>query len=320
MAKPLPPACWLFHDGAAGNRRQASALAEALELPFTEMVLRPRALARWLAPRRAGSPAMAFGTEFADLLRQQAPALVIGCGRLAALATRHARGAGATAIQILDPRINPRHWDLVIAPQHDQLHGDNVIGLLGSLNPVDADWLRLARAEYRELAALAGPRTALLLGGPTGATRFDDQALERTLDALDAVLARDGGSLMLCGSRRTPARWAARLRARYPAGRHLCWLDAQDGRNPYPGVLAWADRIVVSPDSSNLLSEAGATGAPVYVAEPGCASGRARSFINALLASGRVREFNATPEPFDPTPLRETARVAALVRERLSRD
>jgi mitochondrial fission protein ELM1 len=46
-------ACWVLHDGAAGNRRQALALAAALGEAPREWALKPNAPARWFAPRQA---------------------------------------------------------------------------------------------------------------------------------------------------------------------------------------------------------------------------------------------------------------------------
>ena len=96
-------------------------------------------------------------------------------------------------------------------------------------------------------------------------------------------------------------------------------MDAGDGVNPYPGVLGWADRIIVSPDSVNMISEACATSAPVFVAEPNLATGRIGSFIASLLERGRVLPQTRDCAPFPAIALEETRRVAALVRERLSR-
>jgi len=87
--------------------------------------------------------------------------------------------------------------------------------------------------------------------------------------------------------------------------------------NPYPGVLAWADRIVCSADSVNMLSEACATAVPVHVFAPERTHGRVRAFVDALLQRGRVRALDAMLAPFAAEPLRETARVAAEVRQRL---
>ena len=220
-------------------------------------------------------------------------------------------------MQILDPRLDPTHWDLVIAPEHDGLRGGNVINLIGSLHPVDGAWLDGMRTHFASLGGLPGPRTVVLLGGPTRATRFNRGALEVMLAKLEVQLARDGGSLVICGSRRTPPDWAPLLRARYASEGHRVWFDASDGENPYAGALAWADRILVSPDSVNMVSEACATAAPVFVAEPGRATGRVGRFLRSLEARGRILAQQPGVEDFSATPLRETARVAASVRERL---
>jgi mitochondrial fission protein ELM1 len=327
MERPAPTAapyatpgtgCGLLSDGHAGNVRQARALAAALGIDAPgEWALQARAPWRWLAPRRLPGAVAAFGTDFARALATP-PALAIGCGRQAALATRLARAHDARTVQILDPRIAPTHWDLVVAPRHDRVRGGNVIPLLGSLHPVDDLWLARARADFAVIAQLPQPRTAMLLGGPSRHVRFDQAALDVLATHVDAALERDGGSLLLTASRRTPAAMRAALRRRYAGTPGLLWLGDEDGANPYAGLLAWADRIVCSPDSVNMVSEACATAAPVFVSEPGHAGGRVRGFLDALLARGRIRPLDAAMAPFDAEPLRETARVAAEVRSRLA--
>lgn len=310
------PQAWTLTDGNAGNRRQASALAEAMGVAPRDVVLEPRAPWRWLAPRRTFGARHAFGAGFAHDLTQP-PRLAIGCGRQAALATRLLRERGTKAVQILDPRIDPSHWDLVIAPEHDGLRGDNVVNLLGSLNPVDDDWLAAARTAFPHFAELPRPRTALLLGGDSAHWHFDATALEMLATKLETALIHDGGSLLATTSRRTPAKIASALGTRFAKFPGVIWCGETDGDNPYPGLLAWADRIVCTPDSVNMLSEACATRAPVFVFEPWHLGGRPRNFVDALLTHGRVREMDATLAPFEAEPLRETARVAAIVRERL---
>jgi hypothetical protein len=56
-------------------------------------------------------------------------------------------------VQILDPRIAPRHFDVVVAPSHDRLVGGNVIETLGALNPIDDDWLERGRQHFPALSA-----------------------------------------------------------------------------------------------------------------------------------------------------------------------
>ena len=309
---------WTLTDGHAGNRRQTDALAAALGLMVTrEWVLEPQAPWQWFAPRRLPGTEAAFGHAFAQAIRTP-PSVAIGCGRQAALATRLLRAHGSRAIQILDPRINPRHWDLVIAPEHDGLTGSNVIPLLGSLNPVDELWLAHARAAFATFADLPQPRTALLLGGPSSHARFDLDTFQQMADLLDRALAQHEGSVLATTSRRTPADVVAALRTRYGSGTGLVWCGEAEGINPYPGLLAWADRIVVSADSVNMVSEACATHAPVFVFNPASVSGRPRYFLDSLLTRGRIRAMDTTLATFDVQPLRETERVARLVKQHLA--
>ena len=309
---------WALSDGRAGNARQALALAAALDATAGERALEPRLPWRWAAPRLLPGADAAFGEGFAAMLARP-PALAIGCGRQAALATRLLRERGARTVQVLDPRIAPAHWDLVVVPAHDRVRGDNVVTLLGSLNPVNDAWLERARAQFPAPGPSGGgARTALLVGGPTAQAPWDRRELSAWLDAIDAILAREGGTLMVSASRRTPKRYRTLLRARCNDSAASCWLDERDGPNPYAGLLAWADRIVCTPDSVNMVSEAAATRAPVFVADPGIARGRLRLFLEALSGRGRIRALDGEMEAFEVEPLRETARVAAEVRARLT--
>jgi mitochondrial fission protein ELM1 len=142
-------------------------------------------------------------------------------------------------------------------------------------------------------------------------------AFEVMAAKFEAVLAREGGSVLITTSRRTDPELIQALAHRYDETPGVIWRGAEDGPNPYPGLLAWADRIVCSPDSVNMISEACATDAPVFVFDPGRVRGRPRVFVDALLARGRIRAMDATLARFDAEPLREAARVSAEARARL---
>lgn len=310
------PQIWALSDGRAGNARQAEAMAAALGGATRTLYLEPRAPWRWAAPRILPGARAAFGPDFAEALDNAASTLAIGCGRQAALATRLLRARGAAAVQILDPRIGTRHWDAVIAPEHDGLSGANVITLLGSLHPVDDAWLQRARAGFAQLDHLPGPRSVVLLGGPTRHAPWTTAHLDALLGRLLEVRASEGGSVLATVSRRTPTAIAALLRRRLAGVPGLLWTGPADGPNPYPGLLAWADRIVCSPDSVNMVSEACATRVPVHVFDAVLARSRPRRFLDALAARGRLGALDAQPRMVEP--LRETPRVAAEIRARLA--
>src|SRR3954467_12207646 len=156
MSEEHVPTCWTISDGAAGNERQATALADALGLVARNVRIRVRQPWDALAPRLALAASTAVRDSEGRPLAPPWPDIAIGCGRRAALVTRALRAwnAGHTfTVQILDPRIDTRAFDVVIAPQHDGVDGANVIRSIGALNPIDARWLGEARTRFVRFAA-----------------------------------------------------------------------------------------------------------------------------------------------------------------------
>ncbi|MEO6801276.1 MAG: mitochondrial fission ELM1 family protein [Rhodanobacter sp.] len=311
--------CWVITDEAVGNQRQALALAEHLGMPSRHLVLEPRAPWSWLAPRLILGGPLALPPAQRPWFAPPWPTVAIGCGRAAALLTRMLRPLSAGrchTVQILDPRLDPGLWDTVISPRHDGLEGANVLRPLGSLNSVDDHWLADGRDACLHFDELAQPRVGVLLGGP------------RRGIALDAAYARDlgvrllerqraeGGSLLVLASRRTPPALTGILRPMLGGIPGLLWAGREDGPNPYPGVLGWADRLVVTPDSVNMLSEACAVGCPVLTFVRAPLPAKIRRFHQALRDAGLLHDIDAAGFAAQ-TPLRETMRIAALVRARI---
>ena len=303
-------------DGRAGNARQAQALAVALngrDAPHLRIVA--AAPWRWLSPRRLPGAWAGLGDNFAAALGDP-PALAIGCGRQAALATRVLRDAGTRVVQILDPRVDPHHWDLVVVPEHDRLRGTNVLTLLGSLNPVDDAWLAAIRAHHPRPAGWHDRAlTAVMIGGPTSAVAMTAQAVAAFVRDLVDEASAAGNALAITTSGRTPRDWLPVLRDAVAQSSAMLWTGEGDGPNPYAAMLAHADRIVCTPDSVNMLSEASATTACVEWM-PFEGTGRIAAFLSALEARQRARSLGSALI-IDATPLRETARIAEEVRRRL---
>ena len=318
---PAPDICWAITDAAAGNQRQALALAARLGLPVRHLVVQARAPWAWLAPRLTLGGRLALPTAARAAFAPPWPRVAIGCGRSAALFTRMLRpwsDGRCRTVQILDPRIDPTHWDAVIAPRHDGLHGPNVWRTLGSLNPIDEDWLTAGRLAFPELTALPRPRIGVLIGGPRRGIDLDAAAIAALLDRLRHRQQQEGGSLLVLTSRRTPPDWRARLRGQVAQLPGLYWDDANDQPNPYPGVLGWADALVVSPDSVNMLSEACAVGCAVHTFANDRLPPRLARFHAALREAGRLQDLRQTIPAVGQPPLRETAQAAAWLLDRLA--
>ncbi len=313
---------WTLTTGEAGMRTQALGLAEAVaeEHPaeISEKTVQPRLPWRWVpghwATRRLGALVENPG-DFAPPL----PGLVIACGRRSIPAALALRKFGIFTVYIQTPDCAPGLFDLVAAPRHDGLAGPNVIQTRGSIHRVTAEKLAESATEWRpRFEACPRPWVAVLIGGTSKAYAFgtgDARALAAKLKGL----ADSGASLLVTTSRRTGAENAAILRNALPQA--FFWGGEEDGPNPYFGLLALADHIVVTSDSANMLSEACFTSAPVHVAELPGGSTRLRRFLEGLYADGCARRFDGPPlASWAHTPVDDRATVARAILDRLSQD
>ena len=305
---------WLLTDGKAGNLRQAQALADWLQRPAHAVTVSLSAPWRWLSPWAMRAPSNALQPPMSPPW----PALAIGCGRIGAAALDalpDANNGGPRRIQILDPHIAPNRFDAVIVPEHDGLQGDNVITLTGSLHSVDAAWLQRQRQQQPEWADCDAPRTLLLLGGPRRGTGFGTREMCELRRIVEHWQARDAGCLWISLSGRTPAAWRRLVESFLPRlGAHRLWRGTEDGANPYPGWLAHADRIIVTPDSVNMLSEACATGTPVLTHAPHGVRGRLGELHRSLREHGALRPLQLSVRSWRYAPLNEGPRAVEALR------
>ncbi len=300
----MEPARILCTD-IAGLRAQALGLAEAAGFTPDIRALKPATgLKRlWQAPPP-------------EAVAEPLPRLIIGCGGAGASLAAALRRPGVKAVAIQNPRINLQKFDLVIAARHDGITGPNVIVTRNALHRVTAARLAIEAEHWRPiLAGIPRPFVAVLLGGSNGRYRFG-AAEARTLAAqLAAMMETDRVGLALTPSRRTSPEVVAILRdSLAPRG---AWIWDGTAENPYFGMLALADAIIVTADSVSMVSEAVATAAPVLLARLPGRSARIGAFMDAMLEDGRVRNFAGRLEIWNTAPLDDTPAAAAELRRRL---
>ncbi len=313
--------CWVLSDGKPGNENPCLGLAEAMGVPATLKRVFPRPPWSFLPPGLWFAPFLAPGRG-SDGLAPPWPGLLIAAGRRTAALSIAIRGRamGRTfSVQILDPKVRPDRFDLVVAPRHDGLGGANVISTLGALNRVTPARLAAAAPQFAAAVAhLPEPRVAVLIGGASKRHRMT-AAVAADIGERLAAFARDtGAGLMVTASRRTGRENAAALRARLAGVPAEMWDGGGD--NPYLAYLALADAVIVTGDSVAMVSEACSTGKPVHVIDLPGGSAKFDRFHADLRAAGCTRPFSGTLERWTYPPLAETARVAAEVRRRMGLD
>ncbi|MEL7028944.1 MAG: mitochondrial fission ELM1 family protein [Pseudomonadota bacterium] len=317
--------CWVVTDGRAGIEAQALGLAEAMARSIRLTCVPKRITIR--APWRS-LPAMFWGDALgklaadSDELAPPYPDIVVGCGRLSVPVCLSLKQKGVFAVQLQNPRWRTADFDVVVAPRHDGLAGENVVSILGSANRMSAE--RLAQ-EANELSHAApfddaggdGPRIAVLIGGASKAYRFGAHEARRIAGAL-AELAETGARLAITFSRRTSPEAAAQIRERLAGANAWIWDGAPVGSlaNPYPGLLGWADHILATADSTNMLCEAASAGKPLHILTLSGGAPKFRRLHDDLIAYGAARIFSGELENWSYMPLNETERAAEEVLRR----
>ena len=312
---------WILTDGKAGDENQCIGLAEALGVPFeTKRIPRGRPLL-WTAPGGPLDPRDRPGRR-GGVLGGPLPDMLIASGRRAVPYLRAIRQAtnGRTFTAFLkDPRTGHDSADFIWVPDYDDLRGPNVFTTLTAPHQVSQERLRRARAAPDpRLAGLPWPRIAVLIGGDSRHLSYQSKDMQRLFGHL-TTLANGGCSLMLTVSRRTPEPLRRTLSALVAEKGGFFWDGTGD--NPYIGMLAIADQVVVTSDSANMVGEAASTGVPLLLFDLPKTYIRHRRMFAGLAMAGALKPFIGRLEELhysaiDATPEIAQALTAAYRRHR----
>lgn len=290
MADAPTPRTWLLIGDKLGDNAQALALADALGVPYAVRQVFPKP--EWVLGKPRFAPGLYhLDPERSAVLEPPWPDLVLTIGRrptMAALWVQERSGGRTRIVLIGRPKRWAERFALIVAPSQFKIPPRaNLVQLDLPLMRADRAAVAAAGAAWRDrLAPLPRPLTAVFVGGVTKPFRFEAEDAEGFLRALEGVRNRDGGTLYLSTSRRTRPEIVALLERGLPEGAVLYpWSSGPAGDNPYLGLLALADRFVVTGDSISMMVEVASLGKPlaIHPLPPGRGAGdRVRAALGRL--------------------------------------
>lgn len=315
--------CWVVSDGRAGMENQALGLAEAIarQIPTSIDVRRIE-----IKPPFKKIPTRLWGKAFKRLANPAVleaksgvePDLYIACGRATIPFARaiKARFPGVFTVQCQAPRAPLGWFDLVIPPEHDAIKGTNVFPIIGAPNRVTPEKLTEAGHVLRPaITNLATPVTGVIIGGDSKAYRFSGEGVDRIIARLKELQAA-GHSLLIVTSRRTGERNFTALKTAL-MGQNTVFVDDLPmdlQKFGYFGVLDLADHLLVTEESTNMITDAAATGKQVHLLRLPGGNAKFDRFHEKLADLGITRSLD--PENLlgkNYTPLAETDRAAGEV-------
>lgn len=313
-----PLRIWAVSDGRAGIENQALGVAEAIARRAPARITTKRVRLRtpwaWLPPQGVPLPLQALSIG-SDAIEPPWPDIFIGCGRASipiALGVRTWSSGATFVVQLQDPRVNPREFDVVVPPVHDGLEGVNVLPTVGACHRITPERLDQELIDYAPpLDDLPSPRLVVLIGGKSRRQDISARRARAIAEAMTALQRDTGGALLATLSRRTGD--AARLQFRARLAPHCQVFYEGEGPNPYFAMLGAADHVFVTADSVNMATEAAATAKPIHVLAVDGRGGKLDRFHASLAKRGCARAFNGRLQSWSYQPLLETDRVAAAL-------
>ncbi len=265
------PRLWLLQGKMAGDNAQVLALGESLAAGTgwqTEIKTVSPELRR-AAKRRGSRPAAELFA--ASEMTAPWPDIVIACGGSPCVVGQWLKafsGGNLVHVQLGRLGAKPKAIDLVLeTAQYGVAPTANMMSL--TLPIVQRDPTREAAAVAaweHQIEELPRPWLGVLVGGPASPIRFDAADGSRLLRRITELKRTLGGSLLIAYGPRTPNPVREILELGLSgdrAHRIFGWPPQQP--NPYPALLALADRFLVTCDSASMIADACVTGKPVEI-------------------------------------------------------
>lgn len=308
---------WVLADDRMGNVNQILGVAEALKTPFERKDIH---YTKWVKLPNfiRASSLIGITDESAKNLIAPYPDVVLSAGRRSypvALYIRKKSGNKTKIVHLMNPgRFGVKRATIIALPEHDRtpVYSKNVVRILGAPHRVTPERLAQERKKWEStFKKYPHPRLSVIVGGATKDKPF---TADMAKDLVKQIIALKPGSILLTTSRRTPDHVINELKNGLTQCPIYFYQFGDKSENPYFGLLACADSIVVTGDSISMCTETCATGLPVSIFAPDEMIGnKHKKFIKSLFEKGFATPLGHKPKK-PIAPLNPASDLAALIR------
>jgi len=305
----------LLTEGKHGMISQAEGLAKALDIDFTHHKVELNSFWKLLPPKF--TPVSNFTFNSFD---EKDFDIIISCGRksvIPSICLKKNSKKKVYNIHIQDPKVSLKNFDFIITPEHDGLTGENVILSKGSIHYLTNEEIINNRDYLNERLNKEKDYLALILGGPNKYYDYNDQNLTKVFDKIKRILAKNNLQAIIIPSMRTPKE-TINLSNNYFGQDNLVIKDID--KKAYLSALSLAKYIIVTCDSTSMISEGALTGKPIYIAEIPTKKNdyRFRRFRELFGKLNITKNLDEKVEIWNYEILDETNRIAKEIKRKIS--
>ena len=306
----------LLTQGMHGMISQVEGLAKALDLDFIHEKIELNNFWKLFPPKLTPVSSNVYKkVESSDF------DVIISCGRKSVIPSIHLKknsNRKVINIHIQNPKVNFKNFDFIVAPEHDGLIGENVINTKGAIHYLTKSEIN-ENKDYLNSFIKKDERKiwALIMGGPTKYYEYSRENIKAIFENLNNLNKQKNFQLVMIPSMRTPKN-IIQYAKDYFVENHTV-IETID-KKAYLSALAISEKIVVTCDSSSMISEAALTGKPIYVANisPKKNDKRFQRFRNLFRELNITRNLGEEVENWNYQKLDETNRVANIIKQKIN--
>ena len=303
----------ILTEGMHGMISQAEGLAKALDLNFFHEKIELSSFWKFIPPRFTPIKKFVFKNEIVEDFD-----VIISCGRKSVIPSIFIKKNSKKKvfnIHIQDAKVSLDNFDVVVVPQHDSLRGNNVISTKGAIHYLTIQEINENKSYLSNKVKSGKEIATLILGGPNKYYEYTKENIENIFLKISENFIKNDFQLIVVPSMRTPKDIIKFANEHY--GKDHLVINEVD-KKAYLSALGLSKFIVVTCDSSSMISEAAITGKPVYVADiPATKNNyRFRKFISLFKELNIIRILDSKIENWSYEGLDEANRVAKEIKNK----
>jgi len=306
----------LLTQGMHGMISQVEGMAKALNVEFRHKIVRLSFPWNLIPPKFTPVSEIIlkdkiYLTENDDL------DLIISCGRKSVIPSilLKKKNPKLFTIHIQNPKVNLKNFDAVVAPDHDNVNGDNVYSSKGAIHYITETEINKAK-EYLRGKIKSNKIISIILGGPNKYYSFNKNHIIKIFDQIKSDFISKGYEAIVVPSMRTPKKIIELAISEMGTCGHV--VNSVD-KQAYLSAYALATYVVVTCDSTSMISEAATSGKPVFVAHMKTKKNnyRFKKFFELFKDMGIIKDLGEKTEVWEYQKYNEAERISKILKNKI---
>ena len=306
----------LLTEGMHGMISQVEGMAKALNTEYSHKIVRLSFPWNLIPPKFTPISQIVLKDKI-YITNNEIPDLIISCGRKSVIPSIFLKRENSKifTIHIQNPKVSFKNFNAIVAPEHDNLKGDNVYNSKGAIHYITNAEINDAK-QYLADKIKSDKIVSLILGGPNKYYSFKSDQIINIFNQIKSIFVSDGYKVIIIPSMRTPKKIIDLAeREMSSCGYVVNKVDKQ----AYLSAYALANYVIVTCDSTSMISEAATSGKPIFVAHMKAKRNNYRfnRFYELFKQMGITRNLGEKVETWTYNKHNEAQRIAAEIKNKI---